>query len=212
MRENIKIVLIGILVFTGGLALGSFVMIGIKTQELQDVQNDADYWENRYNNLLGDYNDLLDDYNILFGDYQSILSVLEDPLTNPVLPTNSELYYWLEDDNTDTHKYTENWRSGDFSAMLMVRAKEMNWRMRISCMFWSYDGDVGWQDPAEPYGSYGHAFNVILCQDCDGDGNEDWLYVEPQTDRVWYVIIGAESFVHYDIWLTFTGGITGTVC
>ncbi|GAH84970.1 unnamed protein product, partial [marine sediment metagenome] len=63
MRENIKIVLIGTLVFAGGLALGSFAMIGIKTQELQEAQNDADYWKNRYNNLLGDYNDLTNDYN-----------------------------------------------------------------------------------------------------------------------------------------------------
>lgn len=211
MRKYIKIVLIGTLVFTGGLALGSFAMIGITTPQIQEAQNDADYWENRYNNLLGDYNDLVDDYNALFSDYDALQDAFKEPLTNPDTPTYNQLVSWLDSDDTDSFEYTEDWMCGDFAAMLMTRAKTMNWRMRISCMFWSYDGDDGWQDPTDPYGEYGHAFNVILCQDYDGDGNNDWFYIEPQTDKTWYVIIGTKSFVHFDIWLTFTGGITGTV-
>ncbi|GAH83494.1 unnamed protein product, partial [marine sediment metagenome] len=138
---------------------------GNLNQDYNDLTDDYNDLKQDYNDLEQDYNTLLTEYDILFGKYQSILSVLENPLTNPVLPTYSELYYWLADDDTDSFNYTENWMCGDFSAMLMVRAKEMNWRMRISCMFWSYDGDVGWQDPTDPYGEYGHAFNVILCQD-----------------------------------------------
>jgi len=161
MRKYIKIVLIGIFVFTGGLALGSFVMIGIKTQELREAQNDADYWENR---------------------------------------------------NTDSFEYTEVWMCGDFSAMLMTRAKEMNWRMRIACMFWSYDGDDGWQDVSDPYGEYGHAFNFIVCQDGgDDDSFNDIYYIEPQTDTIWYVHYGDYNHNLYLIWYTFGGGIAGTV-
>lgn len=217
MRQPVKTVLVGIIFLAGGFFVGATVATF--------TQSSGRNWEHDYNELLGDYNgltqeydDLLDDYNALlnsytnlFGQYQSILSVLENPLTDPDTPTLDEIFDWLDSDNTDTFEYTENWMCGDFAAMLMTRAKGMNWRMRIACMFWSYNGDDGWQDPTHPYGVYGHAFNVILCQDIDSDGTEDWIYIEPQTDAVWYVVILPDYYVHYNIWLTFTGGISGTI-
>ena len=143
--------------------------------------------------------------------YDNLISVLEDPLTDPDTPTLDELFNWLVIDDTNENEYTEYFTCGDFATMLMIRAKEMNWRMRIAYMFWSYEGDSGWQNPSDPYGSYGHAFNVILCQDYNGDSVDDWFYIEPQTDAIWYVMIGGVSFIHYKIWYTFTGGISGTV-
>ncbi|TKJ24101.1 MAG: hypothetical protein CEE43_00020 [Promethearchaeota archaeon Loki_b32] len=177
-----------------------------------DLSGDYEDLEQGYDDLLDDYNELFTDYNFLFGEYYSILSVLEDPLTNPVIPTISQVQNWLAIDDTDDMSYTENWMCGDFSAMLMVRAKAMNWRMRIACMFYSYNGDFGWQDPSDPYGSYGHAFNLIYCQDgSDSDNYLDVYYIEPQSDGVWYVHYGDYNHVHYEIWWTFTGGISGTV-
>ncbi|MBA7519886.1 hypothetical protein ES705_11974 [subsurface metagenome] len=177
-----------------------------------NLVDDYEDLEQRYNDLLDDYNELLTDYNSLFGQYQSILSVLKDPLTNPVIPTISQVQNWLAIDDTDDMLYTETWMCGDFATMLMVRAKAMNWRIRIACMFYSFDGEDGWQDPTHPYGENGHVFNLIYCQDgSDLDTDLDIYYIEPQTDKVWYVIIGGIPHIHYEIWLTFTGGLSGTV-
>lgn len=205
MRKNIAIVVSLVIGLGGGFGLGG---IFITVSQLMPSNE-------KYNDLQQDYNDLLNDYNELFGDYQSILDILTiagNPLTDPDTPTIQEVLNWLAIDNTDTFEYTENFMCGDFSAMLMGKAKLMNWRVRIACMFWSYNGDAGWQDPTDPYGEYGHAFNLIYCQDGSDAGSElDIYYIEPQTDKVWTVIISSVPYVHYQIWLTFTGGINGTV-
>lgn len=197
--------------FIGSISLG----VILTNPALQDARDEANYWHSEYDGLTQEYNDLLDNYNSLFGDFQSIQDILylaANPLINPDTPTYDEVVDFLEFDNTNSFNYTENFMCGDFAAMLMGRAKVLrNWRMRIACMFYSFGGDAGWEDPTDPYGSYGHAFNVILCQDYDGDGDDDWFYIEPQTDGKWVVIIGADWGVHYEIWLTFTGGIEGTM-
>jgi len=190
--------------FITGISLG----IMVPDPLLDQAREDRDYWHN-------EYDDLLNNYTQLFGDYQSIQNILylaANPLTNPDTPTYNEVVDFLEADILDSYNYTENFMCGDFASMLIGRAKIVrNWRMRIACMFYSFEGDIGWEDSTDPYGSYGHAFNVILCQDIDGDGTEDWIYIEPQTDAIWGVVIGTDWYVHYEIWHTFTGGIEGTM-
>jgi hypothetical protein len=212
MRKNIIIVaflVIGLAGIGGGIGLGFMLTY----PSLEHANNNADYWHNEYNDLyeeytnltqdyndlLADYNSLLSDYNDLFGQYQSILSVLEDPLTNYVIPTLSQVQTWLYYDDTDSFNATDNvWMCGDFSAMLMTRAKEMNWRMRISVMFYSFEGEFYYGDYGEPYGAYGHAFCFIECEDGDDSGSAlDLYYIEPQTDCVWHM--GSEH-VNFDIW------------
>ncbi len=190
------VLLVGFLAMAGGLATS----IGIGSSIWQD-----------YRSLKQDYRNLEDRYNDLFSDYQSLLSILEDPLTSPVVPTYSQVFSWLATDDTDDHSYTPNWMCGDFATMLMVRAKEQNWRMRIACMFYSFSGEYGYGDDTDPYGSNGHAFNVILCQDYNGDYVDDWFYIEPQTDAIWYVVIDSVPFIHYEIHKYMSGGISGTV-
>lgn len=211
MRKNIITVLFLVLALCGGTLLG----IGLMSPSIQQARDSTDYWHGRhsdlyddytdlsedYGDLLNDYNTLVSDYNSLFGQYQSILNVLEDPLTNPVVPTISEVLDWLAIDDTDTLEYTQYWMCGDFSAMLMTRAKVMNWRIRISIMFWSEDGEPGYGDTTDPFGSYGHAFNMIVCS----DGQE--YYIEPQTDSVIYL-----SGSSFQIWRYYGfAGISGTV-
>lgn len=216
-----------------GLGSGMGIGFGLTYPSLEHEQGEADYWQGRYNelyddftdlfqdygDLLNDYNTLNNDYNDLFGQYQSILSVLEDPLTSPVLPTLSEVQTWLYYDDTDSLIYNNiTWMCGDFSAMLMVRAKEMNWRMRIAVVSFSESTDPNY-GIATPFGAYGHAFNLIYVQDIpngDIDSNPDVLYIEPQTDNYWAVpnFIGG-SYLHYwhwvsDIWrgTTWIGGLS----
>ena len=215
-----KLAIIGILgLIIGGASFGG-VIFTLAIGDLSTLRNsyndlDQDYsdLEQDYNNLTSVYNNLTSDYNTLFGDYQSVLNVLEDPLANPVVPTYSQVNSWLGSDDTDTHDYVnDTWVCGDFASMLMVRAKEMNWRMRIACMFYSFFGDAGWDNKTDPYGSYGHAFNMIYCQDGnDSDSQLDIYYIEPQTDAVWYVTDGSDNHVHYAIHATYSGGISGTV-
>lgn len=215
-----KLAIIGILgLIIGGASVGG-VIFTLAIGDLSTLRNsyddlDQDYsdLEQDYNNLTSLYNNLTSEYNDLFGDYQSLSNVLEDPLTNPVVPTLSQVESWLASDDTDTHEYVnDTWVCGDFASMLMVRAKEMNWRMRIACMFYSFSGDAGWLSTTDPYGSYGHAFNMIYCQDgSDPDSELDLYYIEPQTDAVWYVDDGSGNHVHYTIHTTYSGGISGTV-
>ena len=222
-----KLAIIGILgLMIGGASVGSVIFVlaigDVSTlrnryadldQDYIDLEQDYNNLTSVYNNLTSVYNDLEEDYNYLFGDYQYLSHVLEDPLTNPVVPTYSQVESWLASDDTDTHAYVnDTWVCGDFASMLMVRAKGMNWRMRIACMFYSFSGDAGWLSTTDPYGSYGHAFNMIYCQDGnDTDSELDIYYIEPQTDAVWYVPDGSDNHVHYTIHITYTGGITGTV-
>jgi len=212
MRKNILIVVFLI----AGVSGGMFIGMGLMTPSLDHAKDNADYWYNNYNDLtqdynnltqnyndlLDDYNALLSDYNNLFAQYQSIVSVLENPLTNPVIPTISEIQTWLlYQDNTDENNYTPVWMCGDFSAMLMTRAKAMNWRMRIAVMFYSFEGEFYYGDTSEPYGSSGHAFCFIECQDGGDSGTDlDLYYIEPQTDHIWS--LGSEH-TSFNIWTIY---------
>jgi hypothetical protein len=205
MRKNILVVIFLIAGLGGGLTGGIFLApIVFPTVEDYD-------WEQDYNDLLDDYNDLVDDYNYLFGEYTSILSVLEDPLTAPVIPTMSELISWLAIDDTNTHTYTSNFMCGDFSAMLMIRAKAMNWRMRIMCLSFSFSGDAhyGIQHPS---GTYGHVINCIQVQDShqngDSDFLNDWIFIEPQNDNVWVITNGTGSCQLYYYWTYYSVGLS----
>ena len=212
-KRNKKRITITILLvvgfFIGGISLG-FVLT---YPSLEQAKDSRDYWYNEYNDLAQDYDNLLDDYNTLisdysslFGQYQSILSVLDDPLVAPIIPTIDQVQSWLSTDDTDEHEYIGNeWMCGDFAAMLMVKAKANNWRMRIAIMSWSYNGEDGWDNPYS-YGSYGHAFNLIYCQDGDDPDNElDIFYIEPQSDTMWWLNYGDDNhFTHYTIWSTFS--------
>ena len=181
MNEETKKLGAGLLIVIVGLA-GVIIYLGVTGSNMSE----------KYGELLTDYNQLTEDYNIL-----------NSPLDNYTYPTIDDVKDWLVDDNTDEAEYIEDlWMCGDFASMLMTRAKLMEWRMRIAVMFYSYEGDDGWQDSTDPFGEYGHIFNVILCQDYDGDGTLDWIYIEPQTVAVWHVYNYYNDFIHYEIWET----------
>lgn len=187
-------------------------------EEYIELNDDYNELEDDYNNLTLEYNDLVDDYNSLSssysslcGSYQSVLNVLEKPLTSYVIPTISEVHFWLSSDNTDEYDYVNNtWMCGDFSAMLMVRAKAKNWRMRIAVISFSREGDAMY-NMNYPYGEYGHAFNLIYCQDgSDSDSELDLYYIEPQTDRVWWINYGDDNHeLHYIMWGGYYYGYWG---
>ena len=147
--------------------------------ENEDIQSQYEQLQNDYEELELTFEQFLNEYDKLFADYELLRNAFEEPLVDPITPTYEELVNWLSEDNTDEHGYTESvWECGDFAAMLMTRAKEMNWRIRIAVVFYSFEGDPSYGSESDVYGSGGHAFNVINCT------NGIW-YIEPQTDGIW---------------------------
>lgn len=228
MRKNVITVLFLVFGLCGGTLLG----IGLMFPVVQQATDNADYWNDRHTSLNNSFNDLWDSYvrlwddyyNLgnsyldLVADYETLQEAFEEPLTSPVIPTISEVVNWLAIDDTDTLEYTEYWMCGDFSAMLMTRAKTMNWRMRITVVSFSFATNATYK-VSTPFGEYGHAFNLIYVQDIpngDADSNPDVLYIEPQSDNYWVVPNVVDgNYGHYwhytsDIWrgTVWSGGIT----
>jgi len=208
MRRIGKIGLVIVLVgLVGG--LGSLMFIsGDIYRKLSSLKSEHNDLVQDYNDLLDDYNDLLDNYSNLFSDYDALRTAFEEPLTSYVVPTISQVQNWLAGDDTDSFAYVnDTWMCGDFSAMLMTRAKTMNWRMRIALMFYSFNGESGWMstDGYDQYGEHGHAFNLIWCQDGnDADSELDVLYIEPQTDGEWWFIDGSGNVDTFNLYALYT--------
>ena len=134
----------------------------------------------RYSNLNATYNELLKQYSALNASYSQLLSLnssyaklysaLYQPLTNKTVPTTEELEAWLREDPTDTIAYNmPNFVCGDYAVMLAFHAKLMGWDMGVVAVLGrKADGS-----------EFNHAFNAIICM-------EGLVYVEPQTDDVWW--------------------------
>jgi len=213
MRKNTIIVVYLSIGLLSGIGIGYLIGFMPIYEKHGDLLGDYNDLLGDYNTLENDYNALYDEYNSLFAQFQSILSVLEDPLTNPVIPTISQVRNWLATDDTNNILYTDVWMCGDFSAMLMVRAKAMNWRIRISIMFYSFEFESEYGEYyTYPYGTGGHAFNFIVCQDgSDPDSNPDIWYIEPQTDKTWWLNDGNNNHGSYDIHTAWYNTIPNTI-
>lgn len=138
-----------------------------------------------YTTLQKDYEDLSSEYQILFSDYDALVEAFNEPLSYEVMPTTSELESWLLEDDTDKIWYDyPNFVCGDFAVMLSQHAKLEHWDMGVVGVF-GYD---------ENYESYAHAFNSIVC-------TEGLVYIEPQTDDVWWYTDHKE--ISENIWWEF---------
>ena len=159
-----------------------------------------------YTDLKSEYDALLTTYSNLFSDFTTLQNAFDNPLANPVIPTSSEVQNWLAQDDTDRYQYvTGVWMCGDFAAMLMTHAKEMNWRFRIAVMDYSVQGDSDYGSTVGGSGQYGHAFNLIQCTD------GVW-YIEPQTDAMWYITSGGvRSTFDIHTYYNFIDSTIGTV-
>jgi len=134
----------------------------------------------RYSTLNTTYNELLKQYSALNASYSQLLSLnssyaklytaLYEPLTNKTVPTTEELQAWLREDPTDTIAYNmPNFVCGDYAVMLAFHAKLMGWDIGVVAVLGKKaDGS-----------EFNHAFNAITCM-------EGLVYIEPQTDDVWW--------------------------
>ena len=123
-----------------------------------------------HSELLGQYLALNASYIALSNSYVKLYSALYDPLTNETILTIDELKAWLNEDSTDEIGYIwPNLVCGDFAVMLAFHAKLMGWDMGVVRIF------AKKADGAR----FDQAFIAILCA-------EGLVYVEPQTDAVWW--------------------------
>jgi len=146
-----------------------------------------------YRILEYNYTDLSDEcvflqgrYESLFNDHNALLEAFNEPLFYEEIPTTSELEEWLTTDETDEIWYDyPDFICGDFAVMLSQHAKLEHWDMGVVGVF-GYD---------ENYDSYDHAFNAIIT-------TEGLVYVEPQTDEVWWYADHEE--ISEGIWWEFS--------
>ncbi len=158
----------------------STTFVVIQFQHITYLETRNSELETRLIDVESAYENLSERYSVLFSDYETIRFALEDPIETPTIPTYEEVLAWLLEDDTNDHQYNlSTWNCGDYAVMLMIRAKTMNWRMRLAILEWSYEGNASFGSTEEPYGVLGHAFNLIECTD------GVW-YIEPQTDCIWY--------------------------
>ncbi len=198
-RRNTLHTVIAIVLMIGIVASTSIAVI--EYEQIAYLQSELD-------NLQEQYDTLQAQYSSLFADHEALKAAFEDPLSHPTTPTISQVRNWLPTDSTDENTYVDGvWTCGDFAAMLMTRAKEMNWRIRIAVIFYSFEGESGYGNIGDVYGSHGHAFNVIECTD------GIW-YIEPQSDATWYLVRSGtndrtEFYLHW--YYNFEDSTRGTI-
>ena len=152
-------------------------------------QLNASYQILAYNHteLKQDYSELSNQYTSLFTDYNALLKAFNDPLSYEEIPSTYELEQWLVIDETDGIQYGEpNFMCGDFAVMLSLHAKMKHWDMGVVAVFGHTVSNE----------SFAHAFNAIIC-------DEGLVFVEPQTDEVWWYENHEE--ILEGTWLEFPG-------
>jgi len=126
-----------------------------------------------YSELLRQYTALNESYSQLLSlnsTYAKLYSALYEPLANETIPTIDELKAWLREDSTDSIAYSmPNFVCGDYAVMLSFHAKLMGWDMGVVAV-------LGMKSDGS---EFNHAFNAMICR-------EGLVYVEPQTDDVWW--------------------------
>ena len=145
-----------------------------------------------YLQLQSNYTALENAYNNLTEQHETLIRLWNEPLEYVVEPSVEELLKWLELDQTDSLSYDpEKFLCGDFTIMLIQHAKEKNWRM----LFTVIEYDLYEENPngiSSHHGIHGHAFASIFT-------TEGIVYIEPQTDLVFYVYYEDEPDVHVEI-------------
>ncbi len=125
-----------------------------------------------YSELKQDYSELSTQYASLFNDYTALSEAFNKPLSYEETPSTEELKQWLATDETDEIRYAKpNFVCGDFAVMLSLHAKLEHWDMGVVAVF----------GHTKSHESFAHAFNAIIC-------GEGLVYVEPQSDEVWWYL------------------------
>ena len=138
--------------------------------EYTSLQRNYAYLEEDYTVLEEDYENVISEYVDLLGNHTHLLMYVDRSLESKSTPSISELQSWLFLDQTNLLGYHNDFDCKDFSVLLSVKARTNHWDMGIASIY-------GYDVNTEEY--YAHAFNFIIT-------NEGLVYVEPQTDDIWW--------------------------
>lgn len=159
--------------------------------------------EDLHDQLEGNYTEL----NTTYLQLQEQYTILYQPLEYTSTPTTEEVMDWLEVDDTDNASYVGGrFTCGDFTVNLMLHAKMNHWRILFSVIEFDFISE----NPSGAmyhHGLNAHAFASIFT-------TEGIIYVEPQTDLVFYLYCGwdPETHVEFPEWVFIdTGPWFGTI-
>jgi predicted nuclease with TOPRIM domain len=169
------------------------------TASYGELQREYFELSEEHRQLLSNYTSLKANYTILKGAYEDLKSKYDvlfrlwnEPLEEVRVPTIDELVEWVRADKTNEHLYDpEKFTCGDFTIMLIQHAKERGWRM----LFTVIEFDYQWENPSgerRHHGYHAHAFASIFT-------TKGIVYVEPQTDLVFYVHPPDQPELHVEI-------------
>jgi hypothetical protein len=132
-------------------------VFGITIKEYIEISNAHNQLQSRHNSLLADH---------------ILLSLtLDRHLENKVIPSIMDLENWLQDDQTDAESFSDpDFICTDFAGMLTIHARTQGYDMGIVWVNGTYNSTNE---------IFHHAINAI-------ETSEGLVYVEPQTDEVWW--------------------------
>lgn len=110
-------------------------------------------------------------YREIDAKYRMLTTYVDWSLENRSTPSISELKDWLAQDPTDQLSFNENFNCRDFSILLSIKARHKHWDMGIIELR-AVINETG--------NTWKHAFNFIMT-------SEGLVYLEPQTDTVWWL-------------------------
>jgi hypothetical protein len=190
-----------------GKLMGSYQVLTANYSALTDNYGEL---QDRYFALYDLHEQLEGNYTELHSTYLQLLEqfqVIYEPLDYVVTPTTDEVVAWLEVDDTDNASYVGGrFTCGDFTVNLMLHAKENHWRI----LFTVIEFDFYSENPNGTlyhHGLHAHAFASIFT-------TEGIIYVEPQTDLVFYLYYewDPETHIEFPEWIFIdTGPWLGTI-
>ncbi len=125
----------------------------------------------KYNELSNAHNQLQSRHSSLLADHIPLNLTLDRHLENKVIPSIMDLENWLQEDQTDAESHSDpDFICTDFTAMLTIHARTQGYDMGIVWVNGTYDSTNK---------IFYHAINAI-------ETSEGLVYVEPQTDEVWW--------------------------
>ena len=158
--------------------------------------------DDRYDELKNIYTEL----NTTYLELQEQYALLNEPLEYVATPTMEEVEAWLEVDDIDASYVEGRFTCGDFTVSLMLHAKDNHWRILFTVIEFDYYAENP-NGTISHHGLNAHAFASIFT-------TEGIIYIEPQTDLVFYLYYGEDSETHVEFpeWVFIdTGPWFGTI-
>jgi len=165
------IVLILALVLASYLACLLYGFIVVLEREKSDLIRAREAVLRQYEELREEAELQYKRYREIDAEYRMLTTYVDWSLENKSTPSISALKDWLALDLTDQLNFNEDFNCRDFSILLSIKARHKHWDMGIIELR-AVINETG--------NTWKHALNFIMT-------SEGLVYLEPQTDTVWWL-------------------------